>query len=54
MVEEKKEEVTMEDVVANMLIEHGALISLLLEKGIIKEEEFNKKADEVANEMSKE
>jgi len=54
MTEEKKEEVTMEDVVANMVVEHGALVSLLLEKGIIKEEEFNKKADEVAEDMSKE
>jgi hypothetical protein len=47
-----KQEVTLEDVVANMLIEHGALIALLLEKGIIKEEEFDKKTDEVAKDMS--
>ena len=53
MVEEKQD-VTMEDLVANLLVEHGALLSLLLEKGIITEEDFNKKADEVAEEMSKE
>jgi len=53
MVEEK-DSLTTEDMVANMVLEMNALISLLIEKGVITEAEYDAKLNAIEEEMLKE
>jgi len=47
---ESNEEYTAEDLLYDAHLKIDALIELLIDKGVIKEEEFNKKLDELVEE----
>jgi hypothetical protein len=47
-MEEKEEELSTEELVNNNDIMLNALIELLIEKGVITEEELEKKADDIS------
>jgi hypothetical protein len=52
MVEEnKKDEILTDEILGQLVLDSNAIIALLIQKGIITEEELNKKVEDLGKEM---